>query len=70
MSLTSGCAREVLCTDPYVADPSLVPLQEAIDRADIIILGVPHSVYRELKFPVGKSVVDVWGFWPAKSKAG
>ena len=56
-------AREVVCTDPYVADPRLVPLQEAIERADIIILGVPHSVYRELKFPPGKTVVDVWGFW-------
>jgi len=58
-------AQEVLCTDPYVADPSLVPLQEAIGRADIIILGVPHSVYRGLKFPPGKTVVDVWRFWPA-----
>jgi len=58
-------AREVLCTDPYVADPSLVPLQKATGRADIIILGVPHSVYRGLKFPPGKTVVDVWGFWPA-----
>jgi UDP-N-acetyl-D-mannosaminuronic acid dehydrogenase len=60
-------AREVLCTDPYVADPRLVPLQEAIERADIIILGVPHSVYRGLKFPPGKTVVDVWGFWPRRA---
>jgi UDP-N-acetyl-D-mannosaminuronic acid dehydrogenase len=57
--------REVLCTDPYVADPSLIPLREAIERADIIILGVPHSVYRGLQFPAEKTVVDVWGFWPA-----
>lgn len=56
-------AREVLCTDPYALDPALVPLEEALDRADIIILGVPHSVYRDLELPPGKIVVDVWSYW-------
>jgi len=56
-------AREVVCTDPYVPDPALVPLEEALERADIIILGVPHSVYRDLELPSGKTVVDVWSYW-------
>lgn len=56
-------ARVVLCTDPYVPDPALVPLEQAVERADIIILGAPHSVYRNLQFPASKKVVDVWGFW-------
>jgi UDP-N-acetyl-D-mannosaminuronic acid dehydrogenase len=56
-------AREVLCTDPYVQDSSLVPLEEALARADIIILGAPHSLYRSLSFPPSKTVVDVWNFW-------
>ena len=56
-------AREVLCTDPFVADPTLVPLGQAIERADILILGAPHSAYRDLQFPPDKLVVDVWGFW-------
>jgi UDP-N-acetyl-D-mannosaminuronic acid dehydrogenase len=56
-------AREVLCTDPYVQDSSLVPLDEALARADIIILGAPHSVYQSLTFPPEKQVVDVWNFW-------
>jgi UDP-N-acetyl-D-mannosaminuronic acid dehydrogenase len=60
-------AREVLCTDPYVQDPSLVSLEQAVARADIFILGAPHSVYQSLSFPPGKQVVDVWNFWP-KSK--
>jgi UDP-N-acetyl-D-mannosaminuronic acid dehydrogenase len=59
-------AREVLCTDPYVQDPCLVPVEEAIKRADIVILGAPHSVYGDLKIPAGKVVVDVWGFWRAR----
>jgi len=56
-------AREVLCTDPYVQDSSLIPLDEALSRADIIILGAPHSVYQSLTFPPEKKVVDVWNFW-------
>jgi UDP-N-acetyl-D-mannosaminuronic acid dehydrogenase len=55
-------ARQVLCTDPFVPDPALIPLGEAIDRADIIILGAPHSAYRHIRIPPGKLVVDVWGF--------
>lgn len=54
-------AKEVLCSDPLAKDPSLVSLNEAIERADIIVIGVPHSAYRELRLPVGKHVVDVWG---------
>lgn len=62
-------AHEVLCTDPYVPDPSYVSLMEAVERADIIILGAPHSQYRELEIPEQKIVVDVWGFWPARQGA-
>src|SRR5260370_12117900 len=35
-------AKEVLCTDPYVVDPKLVSLEDAVRRADVIILGAPH----------------------------
>src|SRR6202167_2643068 len=57
-------AKEVLCTDPYVVDEKLVSLEEAVDRADVIILGAPHSAYRDLQLSDNKVVVDVWGFWP------
>src|ERR1700689_320128 len=57
-------AKSVLCTDPYVVDEKLVPLEEALDRADIIVLGAPHSAYRDAHIPNDKVVVDVWGFWP------
>jgi UDP-N-acetyl-D-mannosaminuronic acid dehydrogenase len=40
--------RRVLCTDPYVPDPSLVPLEEVLDRADLLIVGTPHDCYRGL----------------------
>jgi UDP-N-acetyl-D-mannosaminuronic acid dehydrogenase len=57
-------AKEVLCTDPYVVDEKLVPLDVVLERSDIIILGAPHSVYRDLRFSADQVCVDVWGFWP------
>jgi UDP-N-acetyl-D-mannosaminuronic acid dehydrogenase len=61
-------AREVLCTDPYVVDEKLVPLEEAVERADVIVLGAPHAIYRDLEVSKEKVVVDVWGFWPARQQ--
>jgi UDP-N-acetyl-D-mannosaminuronic acid dehydrogenase len=62
-------AKEVLCTDPYVVDSKLVPLGEALRRADVIILGAPHAAYRDLPLSSDKVVVDVWGFWPNRQQS-
>jgi UDP-N-acetyl-D-mannosaminuronic acid dehydrogenase len=59
--LLSWAGAEPLCTDPYVADARLLRLDEVVDGAEIVILGVPHKAYRELRFPAGRDVVDVWG---------
>jgi UDP-N-acetyl-D-mannosaminuronic acid dehydrogenase len=56
-------AAEVLCTDPYVQDPNLVPLDDALSRADIVILGAPHKCYQQLQIPSSKTVIDIWGVW-------
>jgi UDP-N-acetyl-D-mannosaminuronic acid dehydrogenase len=56
-------AKQVLCSDPHVQGPDLVPLDTAIAQADVIILGVPHSAYRGLQIPPEKIVVDIWNFW-------
>ena len=56
-------AAQVLCTDPYVADDRLVPLEQAIANSDVIILGAPHTVYRDLNIPPEKAVIDIWNFW-------
>jgi UDP-N-acetyl-D-mannosaminuronic acid dehydrogenase len=50
----------VLCTDPYVTDGRLVPLEQVLAEADILVLGVPHAEYRSLAVG-GRDVVDVWG---------
>jgi len=61
-------AKEVFCADPYVNDATLVTHEIAIERADIVILGAPHSVYRNLKIPAGKTVIDIWNFWDSTTR--
>jgi UDP-N-acetyl-D-mannosaminuronic acid dehydrogenase len=51
---------QVLCTDPYVADPRLVPLEKVLTEAEILVVGVPHKLYCEADLR-GRKVVDVWG---------
>jgi UDP-N-acetyl-D-mannosaminuronic acid dehydrogenase len=52
--------RRVLCTDPYVQDPSLVPLDTVLAESDVLILGACHQQYRNLT--TDKPLVDVFGF--------
>lgn len=55
--------RAVLTTDPYVRDdPDLLPLAEVIQHSDLLIVGTPHKVYKNLSLD-GKIVVDVWNLF-------
>jgi UDP-N-acetyl-D-mannosaminuronic acid dehydrogenase len=52
-------AGAVLCTDPYVTvDPHLLPLDEVIERSDLLVVGAPHPDYRGLV--TGKPAADIW----------
>jgi UDP-N-acetyl-D-mannosaminuronic acid dehydrogenase len=49
----------VYCTDPYVTvDPSLLPLDDAVSKSDLLIIAAPHPEYATLH--TGKPVVDIW----------
>ncbi|HEV3232085.1 MAG TPA: UDP binding domain-containing protein, partial [Candidatus Dormibacteraeota bacterium] len=50
----------VLCTDPYVPDPSLVSEAEVLEHADVFVVAAPHRRYRDLDLD-GREVVDIWG---------
>jgi UDP-N-acetyl-D-mannosaminuronic acid dehydrogenase len=53
-------AQAVLCTDPHVTvDPELVPLEEVLKRADLLIIAAPHKEYAALS--VRTPIVDIWG---------
>jgi UDP-N-acetyl-D-mannosaminuronic acid dehydrogenase len=59
--LLAWAGARVLCTDPFVVDDRLVPLQDVVDQSEVIILGVPHKAYRGLAFGAERDVVDIWG---------
>jgi UDP-N-acetyl-D-mannosaminuronic acid dehydrogenase len=50
----------VACSDPYVPDDRLVPLEQVVSDSEILILGAPHRAYLGLTLG-GRDVVDVWG---------
>jgi UDP-N-acetyl-D-mannosaminuronic acid dehydrogenase len=58
--LLSWTGARVLCTDPYVRDDRLLPLDEVVAQSDLLILGAPHRAYGGLELG-GMDVVDVWG---------
>jgi UDP-N-acetyl-D-mannosaminuronic acid dehydrogenase len=52
-------ARRVLMTDPYVTvDPDLLPLDQVLEQADVLIVATPHPEYRSVT--TDKPVADVW----------
>jgi UDP-N-acetyl-D-mannosaminuronic acid dehydrogenase len=52
-------ARETLCTDPYVTDDRLLPLDDVLKRADLLVIAAPHPDYAALE--TDKPLVDMWG---------
>ena len=54
-------AKAVLGTDPYVTeetDDTLLPLEDVLQKADLLIIATPHEEYRDLV--TEKPVADVW----------
>src|SRR5439155_2134772 len=52
-------AKRVLCSDPYVQDPSFVDLDALVAQSDLVIIGAPHRQYRELRIAPEK-LADIW----------
>ena len=50
----------MLCTDPFVPDPMLVPVERVLADADVLFLATPHRAYRGLRIPEGKILYDIW----------
>jgi UDP-N-acetyl-D-mannosaminuronic acid dehydrogenase len=50
----------VLCTDPYIEDPSFEPLEKVLRESELLVIAAPHRAYRKLELG-DRDVVDVWG---------
>ncbi|MHB8897841.1 MAG: nucleotide sugar dehydrogenase [Thermoguttaceae bacterium] len=64
--LTVEC-RRVVCTDPYIRDPSFLGLEEVVATADVLILGACHDEYKALQ--PKQPIVDVFGFLEKGSRS-
>jgi UDP-N-acetyl-D-mannosaminuronic acid dehydrogenase len=53
-------SRRVLCHDPYVRDPAVVPLEQVLAEADVLFVATPHRAYRGLEVPGDRVVIDIW----------
>jgi UDP-N-acetyl-D-mannosaminuronic acid dehydrogenase len=57
--LLKHSASDVLCTDPYVqTDKSLLPLEEVLERSELLIVAAPHRIYFTIK--TDKPVINIW----------
>lgn len=50
----------VLCTDPYIEDPTFEPLEKVLRESELLVIAAPHRAYRKLELD-GRDVVDIWG---------
>ena len=52
-------AKQVFCTDPLVTqDSALLPLDEVLQRSDLLIVATPHPEYAHLSTQT--PVIDIW----------
>jgi len=52
---------QVICSDEYVKDPTFVTKEELIAACPVVVVGVPHTAYRDLAIPAETHFVDLWG---------
>ena len=50
----------VLCSDPYVADPTFLPHDDVMQMSDVLVIGAPHNLYQDLDIG-SREIVDIWG---------
>ena len=52
-----------ICSDEFIEDTDFISKEDLIEKSDIIILGAPHSSYKNLKINKDKYVYDMWNFF-------
>lgn len=51
-------AKKVIFSDPYLKDSRNLSQEDILCQSDLIIIGAPHSVYKNLK--TDKKIYDIW----------
>jgi UDP-N-acetyl-D-mannosaminuronic acid dehydrogenase len=50
----------VMCTDPFIEDPTFESQEDVLRESDVLVIAAPHRAYRTLDLG-GREVVDIWG---------
>jgi UDP-N-acetyl-D-mannosaminuronic acid dehydrogenase len=50
----------VMCTDPFIEDPSFESLEKVLSESDVLVIAAPHRAYKKIDV-AGREVVDIWG---------
>ena len=59
----------VFYSDEFAKDPTFITKEELVARSDVVVVGVPHSAYRQLAVPRRVDLLDLWGVIPARAKS-
>ena len=54
---------DVKISDKLANIKYLISAKKLVKDSDVIILGTPHSFYKNIKIPKNKYLVDTWGFF-------
>jgi UDP-N-acetyl-D-mannosaminuronic acid dehydrogenase len=58
-SLLQAECRDVLCADPHLEEPWIRPVEEVVEKSDLLFLGAPHKIFTDIDLQ-GKPLVDIW----------
>ena len=50
----------VLYSDEFAKDPTFISKEELVADSNVVIVGVPHSAYKQLSIPSSVDIVDLW----------
>ena len=53
---------KTLYSDEYCKMKGMSERSDLVKKSDIIIISTPHKIYKRLKIPKHKKIVDIWGF--------
>ncbi|MBM3251150.1 MAG: nucleotide sugar dehydrogenase [Candidatus Omnitrophica bacterium] len=57
---------QVFYSDEFVKNPDFISKEKLISSSDAVIIGVPHTAYKQLKVPKGVEIIDLWGITRVK----
>lgn len=51
---------DVYYSDEFAKDPTFISKEQLVSLSDIVIIGVPHSAYKQLQIPERVELIDLW----------